>query len=114
MEKASDSEQIANEVDNDEDIIVVPAFVGLGTPYWDDNARGAMFGLTRGTTYKNIVKATLESIAYQSKDVIEVMKKEAKTNFKTLKVDGGATQNHYLMQFQADILNVKLTFYINY
>ena len=108
VEKASDSEQIANEVDNDEDIIVVPAFVGLGTPYWDDNARGAMFGLTRGTTYKNIVKATLESIAYQSKDVIEVMKKEAKTNFKTLKVDGGATQNHYLMQFQADILNVKL------
>ena len=106
--KADDSEEIAMKVDNNEDVYVVPAFVGLGTPYWDNNVRGAIFGLTRGTTDKNIVKATLESIAYQSKDVIEVMKKDVHTKINTLKVDGGATNNHYLMQFQSDILNVKI------
>lgn len=105
---ASESEKISYQVNNNEDIYVVPAFVGLGTPYWDNNVRGAIFGLTRGTTDENIVKATLESIAYQSKDVIEVMKKDIKRQVKVLKVDGGATQNHYLMQFQADILNVKI------
>lgn len=105
IRSAGESEEIAARVKNDEDIFVVPAFVGLGTPYWDNNARGAIFGLTRGTTSENIVKATLESIAYQSKDVIEVMKKEAKAKIKTLKVDGGATENRYLMQFQSDILN---------
>lgn len=108
IEQAKDSEVIAKNVDNSEEIFVVPAFVGLGTPYWDNDVRGAIFGLTRGTTDKNIVKATLESIAYQSKDVIEVMKKDVHTKIKTLKVDGGATQNKYLMQFQADILNVKI------
>ena len=108
INSAAESETIAYSCNNDEEIIVVPAFVGLGTPYWDDNARGAIFGLTRGTTYKNLVKATLESIAYQSKDVIEVMKKESKNRINNLKVDGGATQNRYLMQFQADILGVDL------
>lgn len=108
IRSAKDSEDVALSVDNQEDIYVIPAFVGLGTPYWDDNVRGAIFGLTRGTTRENIVKATLESIAYQSKDVIEVMKKDVHTKIKTLKVDGGATDNHYLMQFQADILNVNI------
>lgn len=108
IDKASDTEKIAYEVDNDEDIYVVPAFVGLGTPYWDNHVRGAIFGLTRGTTSENLVKATLESIAYQSKDLMEVMIKDAHTKIKTLKVDGGATENHYLMQFQADILNMNI------
>ena len=108
ISSASESEEVAKNVNDDEDIYVVPAFVGLGTPYWDNNVRGAIFGLTRNTSDKNIVKATLESIAYQSKDVIEVMKKEAHANISTLKVDGGATQNRYLMQFQSDILNVDI------
>ena len=108
IENAGQSEEVAKSVDNNENIYVVPAFVGLGTPYWDDHVRGAIFNMTRGTTYKNIVKATLEAIAYQSKDVIEAMKKDVHCSLKTLKVDGGATANHYLMQFQADILNAKI------
>ena len=108
IENAAQSEEVVKSIDNEENIYVVPAFVGLGTPYWDDHVRGAMFGLTRGTTYKNIVKATLQAIAYQSKDVIEAMKKDVHCKLKTLKVDGGATANHYLMQFQADILNTKI------
>lgn len=108
IKKASETEDISYHIKNNEDIYVVPAFVGLGTPYWDNNVRGAIFGLTRGTTDENIVKATLESIAYQSKDVIEVMKKDVHLRIKTLRVDGGATANHYLMQFQSDILNVNI------
>lgn len=86
-------------------VYVVPAFTGLGTPYWDDDARGAVFGLTRGTNNRVFVRASLESIAYQCKDVYEAFKKEIKFPLKSLKVDGGATANHYLMQFQSDILN---------
>ena len=86
----------------------MPAFVGLGTPYWDDQARGAIFGLTRGTNKYQIVRASLEGIAYQCKDVFEVMKKETKTPLKCLKVDGGATANKYLMQFQSDILQTHI------
>lgn len=108
IEKASDSEKMANKTDDCNGVYIVPAFVGLGTPYWDNDARGAVFGLTRGTNKYQFVRASLEAIAYQCKDVIEVMKKDSNLKIKTLKVDGGATANNYLMQFQADILNTPL------
>jgi len=103
--KSSDCEQCLTGSDG---VYVVPAFVGLGTPYWDNDARGAVFGLTRATSKENFVTATLESIAYQSKDVMEVMKEESGVQIATLAVDGGASANNYLMQFQADILDVKV------
>ncbi|WP_407058487.1 FGGY-family carbohydrate kinase [Paracerasibacillus soli] len=87
-------------------IYLVPAFVGLGTPYWDSEARGAMFGLTRGTTKEHFIRATLESLAYQTKDVIDAMIADAHLDLKTLRVDGGAVKNDFLMQFQSDILGV--------
>ena len=101
---SGDSERIALESPSGE-IYIVPAFTGLGTPYWDDDARGAVFGLTRGTNKSQFVRAALESIAYQCKDVVEVMQKETHQKIKNLKVDGGATKNGYLMQFQSDILH---------
>lgn len=104
FEKASDSEKCALKVKDSNGVYVVPAFAGLGTPYWDDSVHGAIFGLTRGTNKNHIIRATLEGIAYQCKDVFEVMKKETKCNINNLKVDGGATANKYLMQFQSDIL----------
>lgn len=107
IEKSSDSEEISFNTDDD-NVYVVPAFVGLGTPYWDNNCRGAIFGLTRDSSRNAITKATLESIAYQSKDVMKVMKKETKHKFNSLKVDGGASENKYLLQFQSDILNLKI------
>ena len=105
---ASDSERVALKASPDSKVYVVPAFVGLGTPYWDDDARGAVFGLTRATTKYDFVKATLDSIAYQSRDVIEVMKEETKLDLRVLKVDGGATKNGYLMQTQSDILQTDI------
>ncbi|MCQ2087128.1 MAG: glycerol kinase GlpK [Bacilli bacterium] len=110
INKSSESEDMANSVKNTGGIYIVPAFTGLGTPYWDDDARGAIFGLTRGTNSAQIVRACLESIAYQSKDVFEVMKQETGIVINDLGVDGGATANKYLMQFQSDILetNIKL------
>lgn len=104
IKSSSQSEEYANRVDSTYGVYVVPAFVGLGTPYWDDDARGAVFGLTRGADRHAFVRATLFSIAYQSKDVIEAMKRESNLNLKTLKVDGGASANSLLMQFQSDIL----------
>ena len=101
---SGDSERIALESPSGE-IYIVPAFTGLGTPYWDDDARGAVFGLTRGTNKSQFVRAALEAIAYQCKDVVEVMQKETRQKIKNLKVDGGATKNGYLMQFQSDILH---------
>ena len=89
-------------------VYVVPAFTGLGTPYWDDDARGAVFGLTRGTNRSQFVRACLEAIAYQCKDVMEVMEKDAHQCITVLKVDGGATKNNYLMQFQSDILGTTI------
>src|ERR1700733_16321741 len=83
---------------------VVPAFVGLGAPYWDANARGAIMGITRGTTRADIVRATLDSIAYQVRDVIVAMESDTGNRMSELRADGGATANRYLMQFQADIL----------
>lgn len=108
IKESGDSEIYANRCSDSDGVYVVPAFVGLGTPYWDDQARGAIFGLTRGTNKYQVVRASLEGIAFQCKDVFEVMKKETKTQLKCLKVDGGATANHYLMQFQSDILQTNI------
>ena len=102
------SSDLAYDADDNHTIYLVPAFVGLGTPYWDDHARGAIFGITRDTNKKHFVRASLESIAYQCKDVFEVMKLDTGLNLKALKVDGGATANQYLMQFQSDILELDI------
>lgn len=106
IENAPESEEIATKVKDSEGVYVVPAFVGLGAPYWDDKARGAVFGLTRGTSKEHFVRATLESLAYQSRDLIEAMEKDSGISLTALKVDGGAVKNNLLMQFQADILGV--------
>ncbi|MCD8027293.1 MAG: glycerol kinase GlpK [Erysipelotrichaceae bacterium] len=108
FDHVSVSEEMAVSLDDNEGVYLVPAFVGLGTPYWDNDVRGTMFGLTRGTTPNHIVRAALEAIAYQSKDVIDTMQKEAKINLDHLAVDGGATNNNFLMQFQSDILNIEI------
>lgn len=105
---AKESEQYAMQVTSSEGVFFVPAFVGLGAPYWDNEARGSLFGLTRGSTKAHIIRATLESIAYQSKDVIETMKTEANLQLSHLVVDGGASVNQFLMQFQSDILNCEI------
>ncbi len=105
---SDESERIARKVDDTQGVYVVPAFVGLGTPYWDNEARGAVFGITRGTNKSHFVRASLEAIAYQSKDMIEVMKEEAHADVSTLRVDGGATKNKLLLQFQADILHCEI------
>ena len=103
---ASISEDYAMKVEDNNGVYVVPAFVGLGTPYWDSEARGTVFGLTRGATKEHFVRATLESLAYQTKDVINAMEEDAKIELKTLRADGGAVKNNFLMQFQSDILDV--------
>ena len=93
-------------VESTDGVYVVPAFVGLGTPYWDSDVRGAIFGLTRGTTKEHFIRATLESLAYQTKDVLMAMEADSGIALKTLRVDGGAVKNNFLMQFQSDILDV--------
>ena len=103
---SADSEKYAKRVEHTDGVYVVPAFVGLGTPYWDSDVRGAVFGLTRGTSKEHFVRATLESLAYQTRDVLEAMASDSGIDMKTLRVDGGAVMNDFLMQFQADILNV--------
>lgn len=104
FEDSSDSEYYANKCKDTAGVYFVPAFVGLGTPWWDDEVRGAIFGLTRGSDRHHITRAALASVAYQSKDVIEAMKEEAGLDLKALRVDGGASANGLLMQFQSDIL----------
>ncbi|MFD2670754.1 glycerol kinase GlpK [Marinicrinis sediminis] len=108
LKSASDSEAYAARVASTEGVYVVPAFVGLGTPYWDSEVRGAIFGLTRGTNKEHFVRATLESMAYQTKDVLSVMEEDSGIHLKTLRVDGGASHNDLLMQFQSDMLAVKV------
>ncbi|MDQ0155797.1 glycerol kinase GlpK [Robertmurraya andreesenii] len=103
---AADSEKYATSVESTEGVYVVPAFVGLGTPYWDSDVRGSVFGLTRGTTKEHFVRATLESLAYQTKDVLTSMEADSGISLKSLRVDGGAVANDFLMQFQSDVLNV--------
>lgn len=108
IKKASESEAYAMKVVGEPGVYVVPAFVGLGAPYWDDQCRGAVFGLTRATTKEEFIRATLNSIALQSKDLIRAMEIESNKKIKVLKVDGGATANDYLMQYQSDIISSKV------
>jgi glycerol kinase len=104
--QAADSEPLATGLSSNDGLYFVPAFVGLGAPYWDMYARGAILGVTRGTTQAHIARAALESIAYQTRDVLECMEKDSGIKLKELRVDGGAAANSFLMQFQADILGV--------
>lgn len=106
FKNSADSEGYATKVENTDGVYVVPAFVGLGTPYWDSDVRGAVFGLTRGTSKEHFVRATLESLAYQTRDVLDAMQTDSGIDLTTLRVDGGAVMNDFLMQFQSDILNV--------
>jgi glycerol kinase len=106
LKDAKDSEDYAKRVESTDGVYVVPAFVGLGTPYWDSDVRGAVFGLTRGTSKEHFVRATLESLAYQTKDVLSAMEADSGIQLKTLRVDGGVVKNNFLMNFQCDILNV--------
>jgi glycerol kinase len=108
FKKASESEAAAVASQNDNEVYVVPAFTGLGAPYWDPNARGSVFGITRGTTREDFIKATLQSLAYQSRDVIDTMKKDSGIDIPSIRVDGGASNNDYLMQFQSDILGIEI------
>lgn len=109
LEKASDSQRAAEESTNDDEVYVVPAFTGLGAPYWDSVARGSVFGLTRGTSKNDFIKATLQSLAYQTRDVLETMEHDTGIEIPVLKVDGGAARNDYLLQFQADLLNIPIS-----
>lgn len=108
IDQSKDSEYFAAKALGSNEVYVVPAFVGLGAPYWDMYARGAIFGLTRDTGKDHIIKATLESLAYQTKDILNAMEEDAGVKLKSLKVDGGACANNILMQFQADILNTEV------
>ncbi len=108
IKEASETESLAMSVDSNLGIYFVPAFAGLGTPFWEEDVRGCFFGLTRGATNAHIARSALEAIAYQTKDVINVMQDDSNIKLKTLKVDGGASKNNFLMQFQADILNTNI------
>lgn len=107
IREASESEDFAMKVDDTNGVYVVPAFTGLGAPYWDMGAKGVITGITRGTSNNHIIRATLESIAYQTRDILDAMMDDSGIGIKVLKVDGGASRNDFLMKFQADILGVK-------
>jgi glycerol kinase len=104
IERAGDSEALARSVEDTGGVYLVPAFVGLGAPYWDERARGCLIGLTRGTTRAHVARAALEAIAYQTRDVVECIGRDSQLALETLRVDGGACENDFLMQFQADVL----------
>ncbi|OPH53354.1 glycerol kinase [Paenibacillus ferrarius] len=106
IKSAKDTEDYAKRVASTDGVYVVPAFVGLGTPYWDSDVRGAIFGLTRGTSKEHFIRATLESLAYQTKDVLQAMEDDSGIELTKLRVDGGAVKNDFLMQFQSDMLGV--------
>jgi glycerol kinase len=108
IEKSSDVEALAATVPNSDGVYLVPAFVGLGAPYWDPYARGTIIGLTRGTTKAHIARAAVDSMAYQTRDLLEAMRQDSKLELAELKVDGGASVNNALMQFQADVLGAKV------
>lgn len=108
IETSAESEELALNSTNNDEVYVVPAFTGLGAPYWDSNARGSVFGVTRGTTKNDFVKATVQSIAYQVRDVIDTMQEDTDMKIPVLKVDGGAAMNNYLMQFQSDIIGIEI------
>jgi glycerol kinase len=103
-----DTEKVAARVKDTGGVYMIPAFTGLGAPYWDSSARGAILGISRGTKKEHLIRATLESIAYQTRDVLEVMEANARQKFKKLRVDGGAAKNDFLMQFQSDILGISV------
>lgn len=105
---SAESEELSRRSTNNDEVYVVPAFTGLGAPYWDSNARGSVFGVTRGTTKEDFVKATVQSIAYQVRDVIDTMQVDTNMKIPLLKVDGGAAMNNYLMQFQSDIIGIEI------
>jgi glycerol kinase len=109
LDSAADSEYYANKVSDNGGVYVVPAFAGLGAPYWDMYARGAILGLSRGSSKAHIIRATLESLAYQTRDVLMAMESDSGLKLKTLRVDGGASANNFLMQFQSDILAVDVS-----
>ncbi|HBQ42725.1 MAG TPA: glycerol kinase, partial [Lactobacillus acetotolerans] len=108
IKTAPESEAAALKSKSENEVYVVPAFTGLGAPYWDSEARGAIFGVTRGTNNYDFIKATLQSLAYQTKDVVDTMQVDSGIKIPTLRVDGGASNNNYLMQFQADILGTRI------
>lgn len=108
IENASETELIAKSIPDTDGVYIVPAFAGLGAPYWDADARGAIFGITRGTGREHIVRAALEAIAYQTADVMEAMRADSGQEIGKLRVDGGASANNFLMQFQSDILRMKV------
>ena len=103
---ATESEKIATSLRSNAGVYFVPALVGLGAPYWDQNARGSIFGITRGTRSTHLIRAALEAMCYQTKDVLEAMRKDSKLNIRKLKVDGGAVANNFLCQFQSDVLGI--------
>ena len=103
---AAESEALAQEIDDNDGVYLVPAFAGLGAPYWDSGARGAVVGLTRGAGRAHFARAALEAIAYQSRDVADAMNRDSGIEMSELRVDGGAARNDFLMQFQADLLGV--------
>jgi glycerol kinase len=106
VEQVSETEALAASVEDTEGVYLVPAFVGLGAPYWDERARGTLVGITRGTSRAHLIRATLESIAYQTRDVVDCLHRDSGLRLEALQVDGGACENDFLMQFQADILGV--------
>ena len=108
IDNAAETEALANQSTNEDEVYLVPAFTGLGAPYWDSDARGAAFGITRGTTKADFAKATLQSIAYQVRDITDTMNKDTGIDIPLLKVDGGAAMNGYLMQFQSDITGIEI------
>jgi len=108
INSSSETETLAQQVSSNDGVYIVPAFAGLGAPYWNQHARGTIVGITRGTTSAHFARAALESIAYQTMDVVNAMQSDANITVKELRVDGGATANNFLMQFQSDILNTKV------
>ena len=108
IKNSADVEVLAKQVDTTDGVYVVPAFAGLGAPYWNQHARGTITGLTRGSNSSHIARAAIESIAYQTMDVLNAMEADSGIQIKELRVDGGATQNNLLMQFQSDVLDTKV------
>jgi glycerol kinase len=108
IDDAAESEAIATSIEGNDGVYLVPGFTGLGAPYWDQYARGTIVGLTRGTGKAHLVRAALEAIAYQTRDVLEAMQADSGLDLQALRVDGGAAANDFLLQFQADILGVRV------
>ncbi len=113
IESPFESEEIASEINSTGGVYFIPSFSGLGTPFWDMDAKGAIVGITHSTTRKEIIRATLESVSYRTKDVVDIMCEETSTNLKSLRVDGGMTKNGFFNQFQSDILNINVDVPLN-